>query len=70
MTTYTIPIQTADGIDHGMARYEECLDANIYRFEDGYVLCPILWSGGRCEERKTRTLTRHRVKTVNQKILT
>lgn len=50
MTAYTIQIQTADGIDHGMARYEECLDANICRFEDGYVLCPILWSGGKCEE--------------------
>lgn len=50
MTTYAIPIQTADDIDHGLARYEGCLDANIYRFEDGYVLCPILWSGGHCEE--------------------
>ena len=41
---------TADGIDHGDCRYEECLEANIERFEDGYVLCPILWSGGSCEE--------------------
>lgn len=43
-------IQTADGIDHGEARLEECLEAMIERFEDGYVLCPILWSGGGCEE--------------------
>lgn len=49
-SSYTLRIETADGIDNGMARYEECLDANIYRFEDGYVLCPILWSGGKCEE--------------------
>lgn len=48
--TYTIPIATADGIDHGMARIEYCLQASIDRFEDGYVLCPILWSGGTCEE--------------------
>ena len=43
-------IATADNIDHGEARLEECLEANITRFEDGYVLCPILWSGGSCEE--------------------
>lgn len=30
--------------------YENCLEAVIYRFEDGYVLCPILWSSGKCEE--------------------
>ena len=22
----------------------------IERYEDGYVLCPILWTGGKCEE--------------------
>ena len=43
-------IRTADGIDHGECRLEDCLEANIVRFEDGYVLCPILWSGGKCEE--------------------
>ena len=48
--TYTIRILTADGIDHGLARLESCLEANIDRFEDGYVLCPILWSNGSCEE--------------------
>ena len=43
-------IRTADGIDHGYSRLEYCLEATIERFEDGYVLCPILWSGGECEE--------------------
>lgn len=42
--------RTADGIDHGTGRIEDCLEAVIERFEDGYVLCPILWSGGKCEE--------------------
>lgn len=41
---------TADGIDHGDFRIEDCLEAVIERYEDGYVLCPILWSGGSCEE--------------------
>lgn len=48
--TCTIKRETADGIDHGLSRLEDCLDAVIERFEDGYVLCPILWSGGKCEE--------------------
>ena len=43
-------IPTSDDIDHGEARLEDCLWAVITRFEDGYVLCPILWSGGECEE--------------------
>ena len=43
-------IITADGIDHGEYRLEDCFEANIVRFEDGYVLCPILLSGGKCEE--------------------
>ena len=47
---YTIRTKTADGIDHGLCRTEYCLEACIDRFEDGYVLCPILWSGGNCEE--------------------
>lgn len=48
---YTLHIETADDIDHGMARLEGCLEAWIYRFIDGYVLCPLLWSGARgCEE--------------------
>ena len=41
---------TDDGIDHGTHRIEDCLDATIERYEDGFVLCPILWSGGKCEE--------------------
>lgn len=50
MNSFNTHIETADEIDHGMARFEYCLEAVIYRFEDGYVLCPILWSGGKCEE--------------------
>lgn len=49
-TAYTLSILTADGIDHGKARIEECLEAWVDRFEDGFVLCPILWGGGKCEE--------------------
>lgn len=41
---------TADGIDHGQSRLEDCLEAVIERYEDGYILCPLLWSGGSCEE--------------------
>ena len=43
-------LRTADGIEHGDARLEDCLEAVVTRFADGYVLCPILWSGGSCEE--------------------
>ena len=48
--SYNIPCHTADGIDHGYGRFEYCLNAAIERYEDGFVLCPILWSGGKCEE--------------------
>jgi hypothetical protein len=41
---------TADGIDHGDSALEDCLEAIIERYEDGYVLCPIIWSGGSCED--------------------
>ena len=41
---------TADGIDHGAGQLEDCIECVIERYEDGYVLCPILWSGGSCEE--------------------
>lgn len=41
---------TADGIDHGGSTLEDCLEAIIERYEDGYVLCPIIWSGGGCED--------------------
>ena len=50
MDTYTIPCHTADGIDHGLGRLEDCLWSTIERYQDGYVLCPILYSGGKCEE--------------------
>ncbi len=42
--------RTADGINHGEGHIEECLEAVVTRFEDGYVLCPILICGGKCEE--------------------
>lgn len=42
--------ETEDGINHGDCRLEDCLEANVLRFEDGYVLCPILWSDGSCED--------------------
>lgn len=48
--SYTIPCHTADGINHGLGRVEYCLEAIIERYEDGFVLCPILWCGGKCEE--------------------
>ena len=43
-------VLTDDGIDHGDAHLEDCIEANILRFEDGFVLCPIIWSGGSCED--------------------
>ncbi len=43
-------VVTADGIDHGKRCLADCLEAVIERFEDGYTLYPILWSGGKCEE--------------------
>jgi hypothetical protein len=43
-------VATADGIDHGEGRLEDCLWAVVIRFGDGYVLCPILFGGGACEE--------------------
>ena len=41
---------TADGIDHGDYILQDCFEAVIEKYEDGYILCPILWSGGSCEE--------------------
>ena len=43
-------IRTADGIDHGNFHHEDCLEAVIEKYDDGYILCPILWSGGKCED--------------------
>lgn len=42
--------RTADGIDHGSYRIEECIWAIIEKYEDGYILCPITATGGTCEE--------------------
>ena len=41
---------TADGTDHGDHVLTDCFEAVVEKYEDGYMLCPILWSGGRCEE--------------------
>ena len=41
---------TADGIDHGKSRLEDCLWSVVERFEDGYLLCVILETGGSCKE--------------------
>ena len=41
---------TADGIDHGKFILQDCFEAVIEKYEDGYILCPILWSGGSCKE--------------------
>lgn len=42
--------RTADGIDHGTSILTDCFEAVVEKFEDGYMLCPILWSGGECDE--------------------
>lgn len=47
---WNMKVATDDNIDHGTAQLEDCLCANILRFEDGFVLCPIIWSGGDCNE--------------------
>ena len=41
---------TADGIDHGTCVLADCFEAVIEKYEDSYILCPILWSGGKCED--------------------
>ena len=41
---------TADGINHGKSILIDCFWAVVEKFEDGYMLCPILWSGGKCDE--------------------
>ena len=42
--------RTADGIDHGDYTIAECFEAIIEKYEDGYILCPLLATGGKCEE--------------------
>ena len=41
---------TNDGIDHGEYVLQDCLEAVIYKYNDGFIQCPILWSGGSCED--------------------
>lgn len=41
---------TADGIDHGRRRIEDCLNAVVERYEDGYILCTLNISGCSCDE--------------------
>ena len=40
---------TADGIDHGDHILTDCFEAVVEKYEDGYMLCPIIWSGGKCD---------------------
>jgi len=42
-------VRTADGVDHGGYTVGYCLEAVIETYEDGYILCPILSTGGKCE---------------------
>lgn len=35
----------ADGIDHGSSKLTDCFWAVVEKYKDGYMLCPILWSG-------------------------
>ncbi len=41
---------TADGIDHGKKHVEECLNALIEKYTDGYIHCVLNWSGVTCDE--------------------
>lgn len=43
-------IRTADGIDHGNFVIEDCLEAVVERYEDGFVLYPLNWQGVECTE--------------------
>lgn len=44
------PLITEDGTNHGVYTVEDCIEAVVMRCEDGYVHCPMIWSGGTCEE--------------------
>lgn len=35
---------------HGEHSLQDCLWAVVEKYEDGYILCPILETGGECEE--------------------
>ena len=43
-------IMTADGIDHGPHVLADCFEAVVEKYADGFVNCPIIWSGGTCQE--------------------
>ena len=43
-------VRTADGIDHGNYETVYCLEALVEKYEDGYINCPILYCGGKCDE--------------------
>lgn len=35
---------------HGTFTVQDCLEAVIEKHEDGFILCPLLETGGSCEE--------------------
>lgn len=35
---------------HGSRQIQDCLWAVIEKYEDGYIWCPMLETGGSCEE--------------------
>lgn len=35
---------------HGTFTVQDCLEAVIEKYEDGFILCPLLETGGKCEE--------------------
>ena len=35
---------------HGNFTVQDCLEAVIEKYDDGFILCPILETGGSCEE--------------------
>ena len=68
-SSYTTRIETADDINHGMARFEYCLEAVIYRFEDGYVLCPPCCGQGRGDARSVWRFGRRRWREMAEKLM-
>jgi len=47
----TEPMHLEDRIAlHGIFTVQDCLEAVIEKYEDGFILCPLLETGGRCEE--------------------
>lgn len=43
-------VLTADGIDHGERTIEDCFEAVVERYEDGYMLCALNATGVSCAE--------------------